>query len=97
MADWEFNGEVDFCPPQYRKKKYEEAEQFEITDEKTAMQYISMMKYIHYLHGDDEYWVSQGHTGHNIDNFELMVEKEQGLGISLMMKNFITVKYTIPK
>lgn len=76
MADWEFDGSVNFAPPQYRKQKYEEAENFHVKDEETAKQYIELMKYIHYLHGDNPYWVSQGHKGHNIDNYEQMLRKE---------------------
>ena len=73
MADWEFDGSVDFAPPHYRKEKYEEAERFEITDEESAKEYINLMDYLHYLHGDDEYYDNQGH---NIDNWEQMLQKE---------------------
>lgn len=97
MADWEFNGEVDFCPPNYRKQKYEEAENFKIKDEESAKKYIELMEYIHYLHGDDEYWVSQGHIGHNIDNFELMVEKEQKAWNLIKDEDFIFRKITYKK
>ena len=71
MADWEF--ETDFAPASYRKQKYEEAENFKIKDEESAKKYIELMNYIHYLHGDDPYCTNKGH---NIDNFDYMVQKE---------------------
>ena len=94
MADWEFNGEVDFCPPSYRKKKYEEAEQFNITDEETAKEYIDKMHYIHYLHGDDPYWKKQGQKGHNIDNYDIMLRKEAEAWEQITDEKFIYKKIT---
>lgn len=94
MADWEFDGSVNFAPPHYRKTKYEEAENWELTDEESAKGYIKLMNYIHYLHGDDEYWVSQGHTAHNIDNFDKMVEKEQEAWKLITDEDFIFKEIT---
>ena len=94
MADWEFDGSVDFAPANYRKEKYEEAENFEIKDEKTAMEYIGLMKYIRYLHGDDKYLKCEGH---DIDNFEEMVRKEKEAWKFITDEEFIFTEITYEK
>lgn len=63
MADWEF--EMNFAPAEYRKEQYKKAEDFEIVDEETAIEYIKHMSYLHYLH-----------ASHEIDNWDEMVKKE---------------------
>lgn len=63
MANWEFDGSVDFAPPHYRKSKYEEVERLgkQINNEATALEYLEAFDYIKYLA-----------KHHKIDNLPMM-------------------------
>ena len=49
--DWEFDGSVDFAPPNYRMEKYKKCEELgkQVKDEESAIAFLEAFKYVDYL------------------------------------------------
>lgn len=54
MADWEFDGSVNFAPKEYREEKFQEAKQLseQIIDESSAEEFLQALDYLKYLNDD---------------------------------------------
>lgn len=54
MADWEFNGSVNFAPKKLQEEKFQEAKQLseQIIDESSAEEFLQALDYLKYLNDD---------------------------------------------
>ena len=54
MADWEFDGSVNFAPKELQKEKFQEAKQLskQVIDESSAEEFLQALDYLKYLNDD---------------------------------------------
>lgn len=85
--DWEFDGTVDFAPPNYRMEKYKECEELgkQIKDEESAIKYLEAFHYVDYLADKciDE-----------IDNWQTLIRYEE-LALSMLKSDVATFKWIV--
>lgn len=85
--DWEFDGSVDFAPPNYRMEKYKECEKLgeKVKDEESAIEFLEAFHYVEYL--ADQYL-------NEIKNWQTLIGYEE-LSLSLLKSKEATFKWIV--
>lgn len=75
---------------EYIQEKVQEVHEYEITNEEDAKNFIKKMHYIHYLHGDDEYFSQDPRFQPvKIKGFDKLLEKENNAWEIIEDEDFI--------
>lgn len=75
---------------EYIQEKIQEAHEYKIKDEESAKNFIKKMNYIHYLHGDDEYWSKDPRFKPvEIQEFDKLLAKERNAWEIIEDEDFI--------